>query len=174
MEPLRGESVYLRLLETTDIEAVLSIENNQDFWGISGTQKAFSRAIIKEYLANAQASIKDVGQLRLAVCLKKSNLLIGLIDLFNYDDFHKRAGVGIVIERPEYRRKGYSSQALKLLSQFARDALGLKQLYANILIENEASIALFERCGFEKIGIKKKWRRVGDDFKDELLYQHIV
>jgi diamine N-acetyltransferase len=44
-------------------------------------------------------------------------------------------------------------------------------LYANIATENTASIALFTKFGFEKIGVKKDWILVNGQFKDEALFQ---
>ena len=82
--------------------------------------------------------------------------------------------MGILIEEPQNRRKGYAAEALGLVLQFAKQDLRLQQLYANILEGNDASIALFEKQDFQKIGVKKQWRRVGERFENEILYQHIL
>mgnify|MGYP000043841026 FL=1 len=49
--------------------------------------------------------------------------------------------------------------------------LQLHQLFANIGAENEISIALFSKFGFQKIGIKKDWNKVNGKYEDEILYQ---
>ena len=51
--------------------------------------------------------------------------------------------------------------------------LNLHQLYANISVENVASIALFTKFGFEKIGIKKDWILLNNHYQDEAMYQLI-
>ena len=51
--------------------------------------------------------------------------------------------------------------------------LNLNQLYANIDTENEISISLFTKFGFQKIGIKKQWNLVNGTYKDEALFQLI-
>jgi diamine N-acetyltransferase len=51
--------------------------------------------------------------------------------------------------------------------------LNLHQLYCNITIDNEPSILLFQKHGFQITGMKKQWVRDGDSFKDELLLQRI-
>jgi len=174
MERISGKTIYLRLLEITDLELVLRIENNKEFWGISETTSPFSKEAIREYLVHAKRDVREVKQLRLAICDSVSGIIVGLLDLFDYDGYNQRAGVGILIEKPQNRRKGYAAEALDLLLRFAKQDLGLQQLYANILEDNDASIGLFEKQAFKKIGVKKQWRRIGDDFKNELLYQHIL
>jgi len=51
--------------------------------------------------------------------------------------------------------------------------LNLHQLYANIGTENEASLALFAKFGFEKIGTKKDWNLVNGQYQDEAIFQLI-
>ena len=71
------------------------------------------------------------------------------------------------------RGKGYGAEALKLITKYAFKRLELHQLSANILEENAPSIKLFEKQGFERVGLKKDWTRVGGSFKNEYLYQLI-
>ena len=51
--------------------------------------------------------------------------------------------------------------------------LQLHQLYANIGSENEISLQLFTKFGFQIIGTKKDWMQVNNVYKDELLLQLI-
>jgi hypothetical protein len=51
--------------------------------------------------------------------------------------------------------------------------LQLHQLYANIGIENSASLLLFATFGFQKIGVKKDWNLHNGKFSDEALFQLI-
>ncbi len=48
----------------------------------------------------------------------------------------------------------------------------LQQLFCNIGADNEKSLHLFEKNGFEKVGLKKRWNRTGKDvYEDEWLLQ---
>jgi len=49
--------------------------------------------------------------------------------------------------------------------------LYLKQLIVHISVDNEASIRLFESCGFVRCGLLKEWWRVGGCYKDVVLLQ---
>ena len=99
---------------------------------------------------------------------------VGAIDLFDFDPFHFRAGVGILIHDEKDRKLGYASDALQLLCAYATNYLRLHQLYANISEDNLASIHLFKSSGFELVGTKKDWRRTLDGWKNELMLQKIL
>ncbi|WP_036385450.1 GNAT family N-acetyltransferase [Muricauda sp. MAR_2010_75] len=172
MLTLKGEQINLRALEPTDLEFLYQLENDTSIWEISGTLKPYSKKVLKLYLENTHRDIYEVKQLRLCIC-NASDECIGLIDLFDFDPKHGRAGMGIVIANPEDRNKGVGAEAIKLMCDYAFSTLNLHQLYANILEKNKASIHLFEKMGFEKVGVKKEWIRTSTGFKNEIMFQKI-
>lgn len=173
MKPLEGNLVYLRALEPEDLQFVYELENDVSLWEVSHTQTPYSRFVIHQYLENAHQDIYEAKQLRLAICEQHSKKAIGLIDLFDFDPKNERAGIGIVLGSLGDRQKGLGTEALRLLIAYAFHHLQLFQLYANISTDNSASIALFTKFGFELVGVKKDWNRVGHTRKDERLYQLI-
>lgn len=172
MLSLKGKQVNLRALEPTDLDFLFQLENDTAIWEISGTLKPYSKKVLQLYLDNAHRDIYEVKQLRLCIC-NTNQECIGLIDLFDFDPKHRRAGIGIVISNPDDRNKGLGAEALSLLCDYAFSVLDLHQLYANILEDNEASIHLFEKLGFGQIGIKKEWIRTSSGFKNEIMLQKI-
>jgi diamine N-acetyltransferase len=172
MELLKGEKLFLRALEKEDLEFLYELENNTHVWEISGTVTPYSKDVLEFYLENAHRDIYEVKQLRLVIC-SIDGITLGLIDLFDFDPKHKRAGVGIVIVKEIDRNKGIGAEALKLLANYAFDVLDLRQLYANILEENERGIHLFKKSGFLKVGVKKDWISSSGQFKNEVLFQKI-
>lgn len=173
MITLKGESIYLRALEPEDLEFIYAIENDQKIWEVSNTQTPYSRFLIKQYLENAHQDIYEAKQLRLAICQDEDFPALGLIDLFDFDPRNNRAGIGIVIQKEENKGQNIGSEALELLIKYAFYNLNLHQLYANIGVDNVASIALFTKFGFEKIGIKKDWILLRNQYQDEAIFQLI-
>lgn len=173
MVTLKGENIYLRALEPNDLEFVYAMENDQSMWEVSNTQTPYSRFLIKQYLENAHQDIYEAKQLRLAICQDQDFPAIGLIDLFDFDPKNNRAGVGIVIQGQENRNQNIGSEALELILKYSFYHLNLHQLYANIGTENSASIALFSKFGFQKIGVKKDWVLVHGSYQDEAIFQLI-
>ena len=169
---LNGNKINLRALEPEDLNFLYQIENNESFWEVSHTQTPFSKFILKQYLENAHLDIFEAKQLRLIIEKNSTKNPIGMIDIFDFNPHHKRAGIGILIH-PDYQQKGFASEALKLLIQYCFLRLNLHQLYANITNTNSQSIRLFEQKKFKKIGVKTDWIFTNGVFKDEILYQLI-
>ena len=173
MTTLKGQNIQLRALEPEDLEFIYEIENDETNWEMSNTQTPYSRFLIKQYLENAQQDIYEAKQLRLAICRNSDFLAIGLIDLFEFDARNNRAGIGIIVKNTADRNNGFGSEALALLIGFSFKQLNLHQLFANINPDNEASIALFTKFGFENCGLKKQWNFVNNVYQDEALFQLI-
>ena len=173
MVTLKGENIYLRALEPEDLEFIYAIENDESIWEVSNTQTPYSRFLIRQYLENAHQDIYEAKQLRLAICKNHDFEAIGLIDLFDFDPRNNRAGVGILIKDSGNRNSGIGTEALDLLIRYSFTKLNLHQLYANIDLENEVSLALFTNFGFQNIGVKKQWNLINGRYKDEALFQLI-
>lgn len=172
MKALTGKKIHLRALEPEDLDFLYTIENNESFWEISSTQTPFSRFILEQYIANSHQDIFEAKQLRLIIVDNITNISVGMIDLFEFNPLHKRAGIGILIIESE-QHKGFASEAIELLINYSFNQLNLHQLFANITVDNTKSLELFKKLNFKKIGIKKEWIFSKGDFKDEVLFQLI-
>ena len=169
---LEGTHISLRALEPEDLEFLFRVENDVRFWEVSHTQTPFSKYILKQYLENSHQDIYESKQLRLMIVEKDSKKSVGMIDLFDFNPQHQRAGIGILIEK-DSQGKGYAHDALKTLIDYCFNHLNLHQLFANITPDNTHSISLFKKSGFQLVGEKKDWLLVGDTYKSELLFQLI-
>ncbi|KAA5538465.1 GNAT family N-acetyltransferase [Paenimyroides baculatum] len=170
---LKGNQVYLRALEPEDLSFLYEIENDETLWEVSNTQTPYSKWLLKNYLENSHQDIYEAKQLRLAIVEKSSENLIGLIDLYDFDPKNSRVGLGIVVKNPSERNKGFGSESVKLLLGYAFQVLNVHQIFVNVAETNSASIKLFSNFGFQKIGVKKQWNKIGSVYVDEILYQLI-
>lgn len=168
---LKGAIISLRALEPTDLKLIYDWENDPKVWEVSHTLAPFSKFVLTQYLETQHLDIYTSKQLRL-VAIDENKSPIGLIDLFDFDPKHKRAGIGILIDANE-RGKGFAKAALRLLHDYCFNHLDLHQVYANIGAGNSKSLSLFEGLGYSKIGIKKDWIKSKDGFEDEVLYQKL-
>jgi diamine N-acetyltransferase len=168
---LQSKYLILRAVEPQDSEIIFKWENNTQNWQVSNTLVPFSMHTIKQYALNTSHDIFENKQLRLMIVVKKENRPVGAVDLFDYDPFHQRAGVGILINDKEDRGKGYAKEALEIVKNYAFNYLHLHQLYCSIGADNVKSQHLFVAMGFVKCGTRKAWLKTMDGWIDEQFYQ---
>jgi len=173
IKKLEFGKIRFRALEPNDVDILFEWENDAEIWEISNTFEPFSKYILAKYIKESQRDIYESKQIRMVIETPERKA-VGAIDLFDFDPFHFRAGVGILIHDEKDRKLGYATDALQLLCRYAAEYLRLHQLYANITEDNLASIHLFKNAGFELIGTKKDWRRTLDGWKGELMFQKIL
>ena len=171
MEPLKGNRIRLRAIEPEDEDLLFKWENDQSIWQVSNTLAPFSRKILREYLAQAHLDIFQARQLRLVIETLEDALPVGLIDLFDFDPHHQRAGIGILIGESAEWGKGYAKDALKTLLNYVFKVLLLNQVYCSIDESNIASLNLFKDAGFRITGIKEKWNRSFTGWSNEWFLQ---
>ncbi|MDF2839575.1 MAG: GCN5-related N-acetyltransferase [Clostridia bacterium] len=64
--------------------------------------------------------------------------------------------IAIFIGHPEYRSKGYGTEAMKLLLNFLFNEVGLRKVKLNVFSFNKRAIRCYEKSGFKLEGINKK------------------
>jgi RimJ/RimL family protein N-acetyltransferase len=86
---------------------------------------------------------------------------IGFSNLFRIDHRHKTAESGSLIGEPEYRGKGYGSDAARLRAKYAFECLGLNTLFSSYFEGNEGSAAMQAAAGYQIWGTKPNamWKR---------------
>lgn len=171
---LNKNNISLRAVEPEDIDLLMKWENDPDSWHLSNTIIPFSRHDIEQFVLLADKDIFSTKQVRLMIFLEIDNTLrtIGCVDLFDFVPLHKRAGVAILIDK-NYRDKGYASNAIDLLKDYAFNTLHLHQLYCNIEDDNDVSLALFKKKKFKISGLKKDWNLKSGKWVDEYHLQLI-
>lgn len=166
---LKGIKISLRALEPTDLELLYFWENDPEVWEVSHTLAPFSKFVLAQYLETQHLDIYASKQLRLVV-MDRNRVPVGLIDLFDFEPKHGRAGIGILIDK-NARGKGYAKEALEVLIRYCFKHLDLNQVYANIGENNMHSKKLFTSMGFQLIGTKRDWVKTENGYDDELMYQ---
>jgi diamine N-acetyltransferase len=172
---LTGTNIRLRALEPGDVELLYQWENDTSVWSVSNTLAPFSKFQLEQYVLNSQNDLFAAKQLRLMAVIhpgQAEEIPVGTLDLFDFEPFHRRAGLGIMICEP-YRGRGLAHEALGILINYAFGTLRLHQLYCNISSQNTFSLQLFEKLGFARCGARRDWIRDGGQWVDEWMFQLI-
>jgi diamine N-acetyltransferase len=166
-----GKRIALRKMVSSDESLIYAWENNTENWLISDTRQSFSKEMIHAFVHQHQ-DIKLHQQLRLMMVEKEKNRVVGAVDLFEYDGYHNRVGIGILVAEVTDRGNGYGKEALLLTLEYVFNSLKVNQAFCNILESNSRSIRLFESVGFQRVGVKKEWVYDGKGYINEVMYQY--
>lgn len=170
---LSNANITLRALEPDDVELLYKWENDRDVWRVSNTRTPLSKFALANYIKSADKDIWELKEMRLVI-EDENHKPLGSLELFEFDPYHGRAGVGVLVFEQSERRKGIALTALEMLFDYAKNELGLTQVYANIAESNLPSIALFKKLGFVEVGLKKNWLRTPEGFEGEWLMQKVL
>ena len=75
----------------------------------------------------------------------------GEVGLRNFTTDPDRAELGVWVAEP-CRRRGHGLRSVRAVTEWARDELGLAQLWCRTDASNEHARALFDRAGWDRLG----------------------
>ena len=169
---MESNKVRLRAMEPEDLDLLYEIENDIETWHVGAVTVPYSRYLLHDYIAHATGDIYADRQLRLIIEDKKGNS-VGLIDLVDFDPQHSRAEVGIILQM-KHRRRGYATEAMKLILDYARKVVHLHQVYAIVSVNNQPSLNPLKSLGFREYTTMKDWLREDNCFVDAQLLQYFL
>lgn len=94
------------------------------------------------------------------------------VSLFNLDFFNKKAELGISIFDKESRNKGYWTEAINLILEFAFEVLSLNKVNLKFVKFNKRAERVYEKCWFKKCWVLRqeslRWWKYYDDILMEI------
>ncbi len=118
----------------------------------------------RQMMAENLAFGEDPGAQFWAICLRENDRMIGTFTLFHISEKNRRAEVGYILNR-EFWGKGLGSEALKRIIDHCFTDLDMVRLEADVDPQNEPSLKMLERHGFEREGyFRKRWFMRGEWF----------
>lgn len=166
---LEGEHVYLSPMNPDDAETFVKWLNNPE---------------INEYLniRNSLINLSGEKEFLEKYCKEEFNLsivrcdndeMIGNIALKDIDYKNGFTELGIFIGEVENLGKGYGSEAINLLTNYAFKELRLHTVYLTVFDNNPRAKRAYEKCGFVEFG-----RRHEALFQDgkyhDLIYMELI
>ncbi len=146
-----GEKILLRAIEPSDNQMLLDLINDPETEQMLG---GHSWPISKEeQMAWYTQHKKNDSILRCIIARKEDNRPLGTIILNEINYKNGTGHIHIKMAKENARGKGYATDAVLTLVNYAFKELRLNCVFANILLHNQASIGLFEKCGFQREGI---------------------
>jgi len=94
--------------------------------------------------------------------------LVGDCGIFDIDRVAGTAECGILIGEKDCWNRGYGTETMVLLAQYAFDTLGLCNLMLHVYDFNTRAIAAYRRAGFHEAG-RRRHIRHGGQLVDEII-----
>lgn len=144
---LEGDRIYLSPRNSEDIEKFTEWLNDfqvTDYTGRSANILTLEEE--KEYLTNSKEKYVTV------IVTKDEDKMIGTVGIEKVDFISRTGTLGIFIGEKNYRNKGYGTEAIKLIIEFAFQYLNLNNIMLEVMSYNERAIKCYEKCGFKEFG----------------------
>jgi len=150
---IEGDKLFLTPTTLDDLEDYYIWENDLEIGFLDARQcRPKSREQLKE---DIESYSKEKKHISFSIILKDSQETIGIIGLYNYNEFRRTSSWGLLFDK-KYWRKGYGTEASKLLLKYAFKVLDLRKLGSGTHSQNIASQKLQESLGFIREGVRRQ------------------
>lgn len=161
--------VTLRAMEPDDLLFLYEMENDMDIWKVGGNNVPYSRKMLASYIESSSGDIYTDKQVRFMVDNENGDT-IGMVDLFDFSPRHLRAELGIVV-KSDFRQQGYSGAIVRKVLDYARQVIGMHQIYAIVPVGNVASAKMLKSVGFQQSTVLKDWLSDGEGYLNAQFFQ---
>lgn len=166
-----GQRIRLRAIELDDWEFFYRLDAVTTDFGRMTDEIWFpnSKARAQMWAAEQAKSYADHDQFRFRIETVASGEIVGTLNTHGTDARVGCFRYGLAIA-PEHQRKGYASEAIRLVLRYFFDERRYQKVNAEVYSFNVASIRLHECLGFTLEGRLRRVVYTGGQFHDALLY----
>ena len=143
---IEGEKIYLSPVNIDDYELYTKWLNNPNITQYLSIHNSLVT------LNGEKAFLENNNEWMMAIVKKEDDTLLGNIGLDNIDYKNGNAELGIFIGEEENTGKGYGSEAINLLVNYAFNVLRLHSIYLRTYDINERAQKAYRKCGFKECG----------------------
>lgn len=164
--------IELSILTPNDTEEVLNYylknrkyltpfepDRDENFYTLSGQKRILIEGY-KQFLNGDSVNFGIYKDRKFIGKVQISNIVMGVF---------KNAFIGYSMDENE-QSKGYMKEALKLVTKYAFDEIGLHRLEASTLVDNIKSQRVLKACGFKEVGINEKYLFINGKWQDHITF----
>ncbi len=164
-----GERIYLRAFELDDARVFAEASHYETETFMDRGRTPHSPLVQEHLIREAYAQPLQDGELQFVICLKESHEAIGLIAIDHIDLINGTSETGTRFHNPEYRGKGYGTEAKHLILEYAFHRLHLERVVSFVFEPNTRSAAALDKQGYQPAGRVKY-----NDIKDGMIRDMLV
>jgi RimJ/RimL family protein N-acetyltransferase len=98
---------------------------------------------------------------------------IGFVELRSIRPPHGHATLGIYLSASA-RGKGRAAEALELITRYGIEVIGLRKIVLQVFDHHARAVRLYERAGFERVGVQRAHFYFGGKFHDVLMMEKVL
>ena len=149
-----GERVNLRPFRIEDLELAVKFQSDEDV--ADNYFMAMNLGPTSDMMEKwFQEIVNAKDEFSFAIENKKG-LYLGDCHTMGLNWKNRTTYIAIYIGHPDYRNKGYGTEALKLFLNFLFNELDLRKVKLNVFSFNKRAIRCYEKCGFKLDGLNRK------------------
>ena len=153
LKKLIGDNIYLSPISVDDVEQYADMVNNIK---VSVGLGYLSYTNIIDFESEKEFLISVKKEKMFAVRLLENDELLGNIGFNSLDIINRNGALGVLIGNPKYQRKGYGTEALKLILDYGFSFLNLRNISLSVFEYNEPAYNLYKKVGFKEAGRLRK------------------
>jgi RimJ/RimL family protein N-acetyltransferase len=150
---LTGDKVYLSPINTEDYPRYTEWMNDISITAyMEQACRIFTLSAEKEFLEKMAG---DMNNINLAIINSEDDELLGNISLMEVNKLNGTAELGIFIGNKECQSRGYGTEAIQLICEFAFRLLNMKNIMLRVFDFNPRAKRAYEKAGFREFGRRK-------------------
>jgi len=149
---LMGRRVYLRPLQKEDLVHLRKWYDDAEIRGLIGEVAPMSHADCEKFLEKVYA---DTSREWFVVVVKENSRVIGEAGLLRMDRAWRATDVSVIIGEKEEWGKGYGTETILLLLDYAFRHLNFHRVAIGVVGFNEKALRFWEKVGFKKEGVQR-------------------
>lgn len=161
---LKGEKTILRPIKMSDAERYARWLSDPEVHQFLARRQKMTVQEEKKFLRRL---MKNKSEHVFAIDTKKG-VHIGSVGL-KFTEQDKRAELGIVIGDKEYWGRGCGTDAMKTILRYGFGKLKLHKIELGVMSYNPRAIAVYEKLGFRREGVKREHSLWRGKFYDSLI-----
>jgi RimJ/RimL family protein N-acetyltransferase len=164
---IEGKRIRIRAIEKTDIEEIMRWINDPEVMENLLMRYPVSRYQEEKWIERALNEGNDRNRV-FAIETKQGEYLGGIgLHAINWEN--RNAEVGIVIGEKEHWNKGYGTDAMMTILDFAFNQMNLHRVYLRVYEYNARGLRSYEKCGFRKEGVSRDDRYAHGEYHDTIM-----
>ncbi len=166
---LEGRSIYFKPLSLSDVQEIHGYASDENVSRFIGWNLMHTLNETHEYIEKMIRRESEGTHLYASVALRTTGTIIGTAMIFNFDREANHAEIGYVFHS-DYWGKGYGTETIALMSDFAFESLNLHKLHACVVDANIGSVKVLEKNGFKLEGRLKDYYFIDGTYYDGLFF----